>query len=136
MVVKSRTNMYQTKYHLIFVTKYRENIFNTIDKQNTIKISLETVAENHEIKIISQEVMPNHVSLLISFPPKYSISEVVKKLKGSSARNWFTSYPETKNLLWNGNLWHNSYFVSTVGGVSPSVVDEYIESLKDTPPKA
>lgn len=74
--------------------------------------------------------MPDHVHLLVSFPPKYSISDVVKKLKGASARHWFIQYPESKKLLWKGHLWHSSYFVSTTGNVSTNIVSDYIKNQK------
>ena len=134
MIIETRTNVYQTSYHLVFVTKYRENIFNSLGEQQDIKELFEKVAQDHEITILTQEVMPDHVRLLVSFPPKYSISQVVKKLKGVSARHWFILYPKSKDLLWKGHLWNGSYFVSTTGNVSTDIINDYIKNQKDQPP--
>lgn len=136
MIIKTRTNVYQTSYHLVFVTKYRQSIFNTFDEQTFLKNIFQTIAQEHETIILTQEVMPDHVHLMVSFPPKYSISDVVKKLKGASARHWFIQYPESKKLLWKGHLWHSSYFVSTTGNVSTNIVSDYIKNQKNQPPQS
>ena len=136
MVVQTQTNVYQTSYHLVFVTKYRKPIFTTDDKQQILKELFYTTAEENEIVIQTSEVVADHVHLLVSFPPKYSISTIVKKLKGVSARRWFQQFPETKHQLWNGHLWHRSYFVGTTGNVSANIVSEYIKQQKNQPPIA
>ena len=134
MIIETRTNVYQTRYHLVFTTKYRQRMFDTVAKQDFLKDLFEQIAEDHEVIVLSQEVMPDYVRLCVSFPPKYSISDVVKKLKGASARHWFIEHPESKDLLWKGHLWHGSYFVSTEGDVSENVIQDYIEAQKDEPP--
>ena len=68
--------------------------------------------------------------LLVSFKPKYASSEIVQALKGSSAKLWFTAHPETKKLLWGGHLWSPSYYIGTLGEMSKSVVENYIESQR------
>ena len=133
MIIETRTNVYQTSYHLVFVTKYRRNIFNSSKEQQDIKELFKKVAQDHEITILTQEVMPDHIQLSVSFPPKYSISQVVKKLKGASARHWFMLHPESKDLLWKGHLWHGSYFVNTTGNVSTNIINDYIKNQKDQP---
>lgn len=136
MIIKTRTNVYQTSYHLIFVSNYRQNVFETAKRQEDLKSFFEKVADKQEIEILSQKVMQDHVRLLVSFPPHYSISDVVKKLKGSAARYWFLKYPETKQKLWKGHLWAPSYFVGTTGNISTNIVSEYIKNQKDQPPKS
>ena len=71
--------------------------------------------------------MPDHIHMLISFNPKHAASNIVKTLKGKSARRWFKAYPETKAMLWGGHLWAPSYFMSTVGSMSKETVKKYIE---------
>lgn len=74
------------------------------------------------------EVVDDLVHLMVTFNPTYSITEIVKKLKGRSARKWFVDYPETKQELWRGHLWTNSYYAGTLGNVSKRYVKEYIEN--------
>ena len=68
MYTKTRTNLYRTTYHLVWVTKYRKVIFTTLNRR---------------------EVMEDHIHLVVSFPPNKSISTVMKALKGASGFNSF-----------------------------------------------
>ena len=118
MVVKTQTNVYETHYHFVFVTKYRQDIFTTKEKQEAMKGIMQKVADEQDFVIENMEVADDHVHLMVTFKPKYAISDIVKKLKGTSARRWFISYPETKEKLWGGHLWTPSYYAGTLGNVS------------------
>ena len=128
MIVKTRTNVYDFNFHLVWVTKYRKEIFTTIEKQNAMQDMLTHICDEHDIVIQSLQVMPDHIHMLISFNPKHAASNIVKTLKGKSARRWFKAYPETKAMLWGGHLWTPSYFMSTVGSMSKETVKKYIEN--------
>lgn len=67
--------------------------------------------------------MPDYVHMMISFPTDIAPSNVVKSLKGTSAREWFKLHSETKKLLWNP-----SFFMSTIDNVSKDIVANYIEN--------
>ena len=127
MYTKTRTNLYRTTYHLVWVTKYRKVIFTTLNRREAMMEMLSLIAENNDITILESEVMEDHIHLVVSFPPNKSISTVMKALKGASAREWFQQFPETKKELWKGSLWSASYFVSTVGDVSKEVVMQYVQ---------
>lgn len=128
MIVKTRTNVYDFNFHLVWVTKYRKEIFTTIEKQNAMQDILTHICDEHDIIIQSLQVTPDHIHMLISFNPKHAASSIVKTLKGKSARLWFKAYPETKAMLWGGHLWTPSYFMSTVGSMSKETVKKYIEN--------
>lgn len=127
MVIKTRTNVYNTCYHLVFVTKYRKEIFTNENMVKYSKKLFNEIAEKHEYTILELEVMEDHVHLVVNFHPKHSISNVVRILKGAFARIWFKQYPETKYKLWGGHLWTNSYYVGTGGQVSKETVMEYVK---------
>ena len=127
MYTKTRTNLYRTTYHLVWVTKYRKVIFTTLNRREAMMEMLSLIAENNDMTILESEVMEDHIHLVVSFPPNKSISTVMKALKGASAREWFQQFPETKKELWKGSLWSASYFVSTVGNVSKEVVMQYVQ---------
>ena len=127
MYTKTRTNLYRTTYHLVWVTKYRKVIFTTLNRREAMMEMLNLIAENNDMTILESEVMEDHIHLVVSFPPNKSISTVMKALKGASAREWFQQFPETKKELWKGSLWSASYFVSTVGNVSKEVVMQYVQ---------
>lgn len=128
MLKKRRTNVYDFNFHLIWVTKYRKPIFTDTRLSNDMKIILNDISLENGVEIQKMEVMPDHIHLLISFPPNKTPSSIVKSFKGTSARIWFKKYPETKKKLWGGHLWSSSYFMSTLGNISKDVVEKYIEN--------
>ena len=127
MYTKTRTNLYRTTYHLVWVTKYRKVIFTTLNRREAMMEMLNLIAESNDMTILESDVTEDHIHLVVSFPPNKSISTVMKALKGASAREWFQQFPETKKELWKGSLWSASYFVSTVGNVSKEVVMQYVQ---------
>ena len=128
MLLKERTKIYDFNFHLVWVTKYRKNIFINKRLSNSMIEILKNIADGNGVTIQHIEVMPDHVHMMISFPPDMTPSSVVKSFKGTSARMWFKKYPETKAQLWGGHLWSPSYFMSTLGNVSKEIVTEYIEN--------
>jgi len=93
-----------------------------------MKNILISIAYRHSVDIQEIEVLPDHIHMLISFPPKFSASHIVKTLKGGSARQWFTKHPNTRKKLWKGHLWSPSFFMSTLGDMSKDVVEKYIQN--------
>ena len=83
MIVKTRTNVYDFNFHLVWVTKYRKEIFTTIEKQNAMQDMLTHICDEHDIVIQSLQVMPDYIHMLISFNPKHAASSIVKTLKGN-----------------------------------------------------
>lgn len=128
MIVKTRTNVYDFNFHLVWVTKYRKPVFDTKKKSNDMETILKSISDMHDIVIQEIEVMPDHIHMLISFNPKHAPSSIVKTLKGKSARMWFSEYPDTKLKLWGGHLWSPSFFMSTVGNMSKETVRKYIQN--------
>ena len=83
--VYTRRYVYNFHFHLIWVTKYRHKIFTTDELSNEMKEILWQIAENNEIVIEKMEVMPDHVHVLISFPPSEVPTSAIKALKDRSA---------------------------------------------------
>lgn len=131
MIKHERTNVYDFNFHLVWVTKYRKQVFTTDEKSSTMKKILKDIAERNGIEIANMRVMSDHVHMMISFPPKMTPASVVKSFKGGSAKQWFVQFPDTKKQLWGGHLWSPSYFMSTLGNVSKKVVAQYIDSQVD-----
>lgn len=123
--------VYNLHYHLIWCTKYRNQIFTTDQLSNELKSILSEVAKANEIEIEKMEVMPDHVHLLLSFPPRKSIVDVVKILKGRSAYLFLQHHPEIRNAsCWSGHLWSSSYYVGSLGNMSKDTVEKYINNQK------
>ena len=134
-MIETRTAIYDFHFHLVFVTKYRKSIFNTNEKQEELKTLLASFAEKNGSTIESVEVMPDHVHLMLSFPPKFAPSSIVKSFKGAAAREWFKLHPEDKQKLYKGHLWSPSFFMQTVGILSREAITEYIENQLTNEPR-
>lgn len=127
-MIETRTCIYDFHFHLVFVTKYRKSIFDTNEKQEELKTLMSSFAEKNGSTIESVKVMPNYVHLVLSFPPKFAPSSIVKSFKGAAAREWFKLHPEDKQKLYKGHLWSSSFFMQTAGVVSQETVMEYLKN--------
>lgn len=134
-MIETRTSVYDFHFHLVFVTKYRKSIFDTTEKQEELKMLLSSFAEKNGSIIESVEVTPDHVHLVLSFPPKFAPSSIVKSFKGAAAREWFKLHPEDKQKLYKGHLWSPSFFMRTVGVVSRETVMEYVKNQPTKEPR-
>lgn len=127
-VIRSNHCAYDTHYHLVFVVKYRKALLYDKAKQ-TLHQTLREIELRYELSIEQVGDDGDHVHILISFHPKYSIAEVVRKLKSITARELFKRLPELKKQLWGGEFWSDGYYASTVGtGGNKTVVERYIKN--------
>jgi len=123
--------VYDTRYHIVWAPKYRKWILRG-DLREFVEQCFQEIASSHEFEIEEMESAEDHVHLFLGFPPQYSISTVVKNLKGSSARAIFQRYPEVKRELWGGEFWEDGYFARTVGDkVTKDMIKKYIQYHKD-----
>ena len=117
---------WECKYHIVFTPKYRKkSLFGMIRKE--LKDVLHRLACQRECKIEEGYLMPDHVHMLISIPPKYSVSSVVGFLKGKSSI-WVAQNIANKKQNFVGHkFWARGYYVSTVG-VNEEVVRKYVQN--------
>ena len=108
-------SVYDTTYHLVWCPKYRKDIFREEWLRERAEQLFQEVAEEFEIEIIEMEVSPDHIHLMVGFPPKRGIGEVVRIFKSIVARELFREFPSLKKRLWGGELWEDGYFARTVG---------------------
>ena len=112
--------------HLVFVTKYRKDVF-TKSMLDAMKGMFEKVCSDFEAELTEFNGEDDHVHLLINYPPKVAVSNLVNSLKGVSSRHLRKEFPEIKNKLWGGSLWSPSYFASSCGGAPLEIIKQYIE---------
>jgi putative transposase len=118
--------LYDTKYHLVWIPKYRKEIFSEIYAKKLKEIFHER-AEHYEFEIDTMEVISDHVHSFLSAPPRYSPAKIVNSLKGASSQRLFHEFPELRRHLWGGELWSDGYFVRTVGDkATTEVISRYI----------
>lgn len=90
------------------------------------------IAEEYDFELIEFEISPDHVHVMLSFPPKRSIGEVVRIFKSISARELFREFPWIKQKLWSGELWEDGYFARTVGDrMTSEVIKKYVQHHRE-----
>ena len=93
-----RGYVYSLQYHIVWCTKYRKQILKDgIDE--VVKQMLREIAEEYHFTILAMEVMPDHIHLLLDCRPQFMISDMVKIMKGNTARWLFLKHPELKKSL-------------------------------------
>ena len=125
-----RVYVYSLQYHIVWCTKYRRKVL-TAGADEDCKQLLLDLAEEYSFRILAMEVMPDHIHLLLDCRPQFRISDMVKILKGNTARWLFMEHPELKQDLWGGHLWNPSYCAVTVSDRSREQVTRYINSQKE-----
>ena len=101
---RTRHSVYDLKYHFVWVPKYRKLVLKD-EVGDSLENILKGIANRYNIEIDTLEVMPDHVHLFASAPPKYSPSKVVQIMKSISARELFERHPEVREKLCGGALW-------------------------------
>lgn len=128
-----RTCVYNINYHIIWGVKYR-NKWMTVTLEDEIKQILYDIASENGFCIEHLEIgLDDHVHLLISAPPKLSVTAMVKCLKGTSSFRLFRLHPELTQLYWGNNdrhIWSPSYFVESIGTTNSDAVAKYIDKQR------
>ncbi len=120
-------SVYRCEYHIVWITRYRYKVLTKgVDKYLLTKF--DEVRKYHpEIEYLERNIQPDHVHLLVSFPPKYSISRVVQILKSNTGKGLKDKFEFLKERYWGrGGIWSVGYFVSTVG-LDEETIRRYIK---------
>ena len=114
------------KYHIVFAPKYRRQVIYGKIKAD-IGIMLRKLCEYKQIEIIEAEACKDHIHMLVSIPPKYSVSQIMGYLKGKSSLMIFEKYANMKYKYGNRHFWCRGYYVDTVGR-NKKQIQEYIRN--------
>ena len=130
---RGRHCVFNMHVHLVFVTKYRRDVF-TKAILNDLQEIFASVCADFEAELVEFDGEDDHVHLLVNYPPKVAISKLVNSLKGiSSLLIRKKNHPNIKKKLWKGALWSPSYFAGSCGGAPIEIIRQYIEQ-QQTPP--
>lgn len=113
------------KYHIVFIPKYRRKvIYNQLRKDISSYIS--TLCKYKGVEIIEGHMMKDHVHLVLSIPPKISVSNFMGYLKGKSSLMVFDNHANLKYKFGNRKFWAEGYYVSTVG-LNEATIVKYVQ---------
>ncbi len=122
--------VYNTKYHLVLVTKYRNPVIN----EDILKRLSELIAERvdaWEGELFEVNGEPDHLHILMELPPKYAVADFVNALKTGTSRRVRNEFADHVNrYYWKPFFWSKSYCVVTCGGAPLSIIKQYIENQK------
>jgi putative transposase len=112
--------------HLVWVTKYRYHVL-----EGEIKVRcrdlLRQICEAEDVRILKGVVSRDHVHMHIEYPPKLSISDLMKRLKGRSSRLLQQEYPHLQKRYWGRHFWATGYGAWSTGNITDEMVQEYLE---------
>ena len=129
-IYHGRGYVYSIQYHIVWCVKYRHKILTEKIEKRLRKI-INKIAEENKFKIILMNTDLDHVHLLVECSPQHYIPNIIKALKGVSARLLLKEFPELKQKLWGGHLWNPSYFIATVSENTEEQIKQYILSQKE-----
>ena len=120
-------SVFSLKYHLVWCSKYRRSVL-VGEVANRLKEVLKQKAEEMKSIVHSLEVMPDHVHLFIESDPTQAPAHIAAQFKGFSSRVMRNEFPSLRSRL--PTLWSRSYYIASVGSVTASAIQHYIESQK------
>lgn len=128
IITKGRGYVYSIQYHIVWCVKYRRKVLTNVIEETLIKI-LNKIAEDNNFRILECSGTEDHIHLLIDCSPQHYIPNMIKALKGVSARLLMKQYGcDLKKQLWGGHLWNPSYFIATVSESTEEQIREYIQN--------
>ena len=130
-LIHARTCVYNINYHVVWSVKYRRKILSA-EIEAYLKNLVLQIAEDKGFTVhLFEAGEGDHVHCFVSAPPKYSVTDIVRWLKGISGRHLLMEFPEISQKLWKGHLWNGSYFCETIGSTSQDHILAYIERQKN-----
>ena len=129
---KTSHTVYDLKVHLIWITKYRYRVL-TKDVGIRTRDLVRQVCDKNNIEIIKGNVSKDHVHLYISYPPKLSVSDIVKWLKGRTSRKIQEEFPQLGKRYWGKHFWAIGYAAFSSGHVTDEMIKEYLENHEKHP---
>jgi len=130
---KSSHVIYDIKYHICWLTKYRYKVLHGPTATRTRDL-IRQICSAHDVQIITGAVATDHVHILVSVPPQLSPSKLVQRIKGATSRKLQQEFPALKKRYWGQHFWTRGYFVVSSGNVTDEVWMEYIRNQSEPEP--
>jgi putative transposase len=129
---KGSHTVHQLHLHLVWSTKYRLDMLKG-DVQLRCRELLRQTCDVLDVRILKGVVSKDHIHLHLSYPPKLSVSDLVKRLKGRSAKILLEEFAELRRRFYGGHLWSIGYGVWSSGNITDEMIQQYLDHHKDGP---
>jgi putative transposase len=116
----------------VWSTKYRYGILRGEVQQRCRELIRQT-CDALDVRVLAGVVSKDHLHLHVSYPPKLSVSDLVKRLKGRTARRLMDEFPELRKRYWGGHLWGIGYGVWSTGNITDEMIQAYLEHHREGP---
>ena len=121
---------YECKYHIVWCPKYRFRVL-TGEIGVSVRDLIRRLCQWRRFEILAGNVLSDHIHIVLSIPPKYSVSEAVGFIKGKSAIKMFDMHSHLKKRYWGRHFWARGYCVSTVG-LDEEQIKSYVKHQLET----
>ena len=130
---KSSHTVYDIKYHLVWITKYRKPVL-VGEVSKRIRDLIREICKSKDVEIIKGHISKDHVHIFVSVPPHISVSKLVQSIKGKTSRKIMMENKKVSKAFWGRHMWARGYFVASSGNVTDEVIIRYIEEQGKEPP--
>ena len=125
-------SVHNLQVHLVWSTKYRYHVL-TGEVQLRCRELIRQTCNALDVQILKGVVSKDHIHLHLSYPPSLGVSDLVKRLKGRSAKLLLGEFPELKRRYWGGHFWGIGYGAWSVGAITDELLQTYLDHHKDHP---
>ena len=129
---KGKHCVFYHRYHVVWITKYRFKVLKGAIAERVRDIIRQVCAEQG-VQIISGVLSSDHVHMFVSIPPKLSVSDFMRKVKGRSSHKVQTEFPQLRKRYWGRHFWGRGYFSTTSGAITDDVILQYLENHIEKP---
>jgi len=124
---------FHTRYHVVWITKYRYKVLTGAIRFRLRDITRQ-VCGQMGVRIIKGVLSKNHVHMFVEIPPKHSVSDFMRRVKGCTSRKIQQEFPALKQRYWGRRFWARGYFCTTSGNITNDVILNYIDSHTEDKP--
>ena len=124
---KGSHTVFDLKYHIVWVTKYRKPILNT-KRATRIRNLIREICLTNSVQILKGHVSKDHVHIFVSIPPQLSVSKFTQLVKGKTSRKLLQEDKPLNKQYWGNHLWARGYFATSSGQITDEQIMEYIEN--------
>ena len=124
---KTSHTVYDIKYHIVWITKYRKKIL-TGELAKRVREIIREICKSNDVEIIKGHVSSDHVHFFISVPPHISVSKLMQYIKGKSSRKIMSEFKTVSRMYLGRHFGARGYFVVSSGTITDEMIMEYIEN--------